>query len=156
MSLLSSSAGSAPEPRCCPEPLRATTLLTTVPALCRALPTSHDVAEKPVAATVPRPEAATEAALPAAEPIPASTSPVLAPPPLLLPQPPLPTPPIRPLSPPEPPNLARILAAASSRSCICRATYSASDSPGKASTPLASGILTVPLECAHLFCGHAW
>eukprot|EP00964_Phaeocystis_antarctica_P048970 scaffold28357_cov63-Phaeocystis_antarctica.AAC.3 len=35
---------------------------------------------------------------------------------------PLPHPPIRPLSPPEPPNLARILAAASSRSCACRAT----------------------------------
>ncbi len=43
-----------------------------------------------------------------------------------------------PLRPPLAPNLARIRAAASSRRRVWRATYSASDSPSRASTPFGS------------------
>ena len=72
-----------------------------------------------------------------------------------------PIPPIRmpPLRPPLPPNFAFMRAAASSRSLVCLATYSASDSPGNASTPCASvevGIGTlVPVACVSvlsIFC----
>jgi hypothetical protein len=69
--------------------------------------------------------------------------PLVIPPPTPLPvpppAPPLPTPPSLPPRPPEAPNLARIRAAASSLSRACRATYCASDSPGRASTPFGSG-----------------
>ena len=121
MSLLSSSLGSALA--FAPELLRATTL-TTLPALSLALPTSHDVVEKPAAATVPKPETAAPAADPATEPIEPSVLPPLFCCELQLPKPLplLPHPPMRPLSPPEPPNFARMRAAASSRRRVCRAT----------------------------------
>ena len=64
-----------------PELLRATTL-TTLPALSLALPTSHDVVEKPAAATVPKPETAA----PAADPDPVRV-PKAAPPPRPKPKP---------------------------------------------------------------------